>query len=109
MNLAGASVLLTGASGGIGEATGRALLAAGARVLLVARDARATVGARAIARREARDGQVAALAVDLATATGRAQLRDVAVARRVNVLINNAGVPCFGALAALDEATHRRR
>ena len=40
MRLSDCSVLLTGASGGIGAATARALVAAGARVLLVARDGR---------------------------------------------------------------------
>ena len=37
MKLSDCSVVLTGASGGIGAATARALVAAGARVLLVAR------------------------------------------------------------------------
>ena len=102
MKLAQASVLLTGASGGIGAATARALVAAGSKVLLVARDRkRLAAFAQTL---PAREGQVAALAVDLATAAGRAQLTDVATARGVNVLINNAGIPCFGALDAVDDA-----
>ncbi len=101
MKPADCSVLLTGASGGIGAATARALVAAGARVLLVARD-----GARLarLADRLGAGNQVAAFAADLTTATGRAQLRDLAVARRANVLVNNAGTPCFGALGEMDDA-----
>jgi short-subunit dehydrogenase len=103
MKLRDASVVLTGASGGIGAATARALVAAGAQVLLVARDgARLSALAQALAG-HAREGQVAALAVDLATTDGRTRLRDIAEARRVNVLVNNAGVPCFGALATIDD------
>ena len=103
MSLAWASVVLTGASGGIGAATARALVSAGARVLLVARDpGRLYTLAQSLAD-GARERQVAALAVDLAAAAGRRQLRDVAIARRANVLVNNAGVPCFGAFASLDD------
>jgi short-subunit dehydrogenase len=105
MNLAQACVVLTGASGGIGAATARALVGAGASVLLVARDrVRLCALAQSLAQ-GAREHQVAALAVDLATAEGRQQLRDIAVARGVNVLINNAAVPCYGALSAIDDAT----
>jgi short-subunit dehydrogenase len=104
VKLADCSIVLTGASGGIGAATARALVAAGARVLLVARDgARLAKLADALSHR-ARDGQAAAFAADLATARGRVQLRDLAIARRVNVLINNAGTPCFGALGETDDA-----
>ena len=52
----------------------------------------------------ARDGQVAALAADLTHAADRARLRDVAIARRVDVLINNAGTPAFGPFAECDDA-----
>lgn len=103
MKLASASVLLTGASGGIGAATARALVAAGADVLLVARD-RKRLAAFAQTLPARHDGQVTALAVDLATTWGRAQLAELAIARRVNVLINAAGVPCFGALGTIDDA-----
>jgi short-subunit dehydrogenase len=101
---ADASVILTGASGGIGAATARVLVDAGARVLLVARD---RTRLAALAQRlavHAGDGHVAALAVDIATAHGRAQLREIAEARHVNVLVNNAGLPCFGAIETIDEA-----
>jgi len=94
-------VVLTGAGGGIGAATARALVAAGASVLLVGRsrerlDALAAdlqAGARAVA-----------LAADITREDGRRAIRDAATAMRANVLINNAGVPSFGALESLDEA-----
>jgi short-subunit dehydrogenase len=102
MRLDGRSILLTGATGGIGAEAARALVAAGARVLLVARDpARLEALARSI---PAQPGHVAALAVDVTDANDRAALRDVAVARRVDTLVNNAGLPCFGALEEVDEA-----
>jgi short-subunit dehydrogenase len=104
MKPADCSVLLTGASGGIGAATARALVAAGARVLLVARDGRRLAQLADTLAGNARAGQVAAFATDLATGTGRTQLRDLAIARRVNVLVNNAGTPCFGTLAETDDA-----
>jgi short-subunit dehydrogenase len=105
MKLGEASVVLTGASGGIGAATARALVEGGARVLLVARNAqRLSTLAKSLSA-SAREGQVAVLAVDLATPAGRRHLRDIAIARRVNVLVNNAGLPCFGALGAIDDAT----
>jgi short-subunit dehydrogenase len=105
MKLADRSVLLTGASGGIGAATARALVARGARVLLVARDGKRLAKLAETLAAGAREGQVAAFAADLATATGRTQLRDLATGRRIDVLINNAGMPCFGALGETDDAT----
>jgi short-subunit dehydrogenase len=104
MKLADASVLLTGASGGIGAATARALVDAGARVLLVGRSRNRVSALGHSLGASACEGQVAALAVDITSVTGRAQLRDIAMTRGVNVLVNNAGVPCFGGLASMDDA-----
>jgi len=104
VRLSDCSVLLTGASGGIGAATARALIAAGARVLLVARDGQRLAKLAEALAAGARDGQVAAFATDLTTAAGRSDLRNLAIARRVNVLVNNAGTPCFGALRETDDA-----
>lgn len=103
MKLDEASVVLTGASGGIGAATARALVDAGAHVLLVARDRTRLAALAQRLATDMRDGQVAALAVDIGTVEGRAQLREIAAARQANVLINNAGIPCFGALEAIDD------
>lgn len=98
------SVVLTGASGGIGAALGRLLVARGARVLLVARNA-AALGqlARELAPADDRRVRVDALAADITTAAGRAAIRDTAAARRVNALVNCAGVPWFGPLTGGDE------
>lgn len=102
MRLDGRSILLTGATGGIGAETARALVAAGARVLLVARDPdRLEALARSI---RAHPGHVGALAVDVTDANDRAALRDVAISRRVDTLVNNAALSCFGALDEVDEA-----
>jgi uncharacterized protein len=89
MQLAGATVLLTGASGGIGRAIARALDAQGARVLLSARredvleEIRAELG-----------GRPQALPVDLSDPAGAAALAERAGA--VDVLVANAGVPASG-------------
>jgi short-subunit dehydrogenase len=108
MKLRDATVLLTGASGGIGAAAARALVEAGARVLLVGRDAGRVLRVADRLARAAPSGRVEALAVDLMQARGRAQLRDLAIAFNVNVLVNNAGVPCFGRVAGVDDAQLER-
>lgn len=111
-----ASVVLTGAAGGIGAPTARLLAAAGARLLLVGRDAaRLEALARELdpaARVEGdaggaggREGaRVDWCAVDLTTPQGVEAVRMMALARRANVLINNAGIASFGRLTALGEA-----
>ncbi|QEI06552.1 SDR family oxidoreductase [Pigmentiphaga aceris] len=97
MKLSQTSVVLTGASGGIGSATARLLIHEGAKVLLVGRSKdklmklASELGAGASDR-----SRLDALVVDITTDAGRAAIRDVAQARNVNVLINNAGVPGFG-------------
>jgi len=108
MKLRDASVLLTGASGGIGAATARAMIEAGARVLLAGRDAGRLLRVADGLAASTQGGRVEALAVDLRHPRGRAQLRDLAIARSVNVLVNNAGVPCFGPLADADDGQLER-
>lgn len=109
MNPRDMSVLLTGASGGIGAALAAALCAAGASVLLVARRAEPLTRLAAqlsmpSAFGAAAAGQVAALPADITRAADRQQLAQAAHDRGVNVLVNNAGAPCFGAFASMDEA-----
>lgn len=99
------SVLLTGASGGIGAAMAEALMNGGARVLLVARTpAPLTELAARLGRPSGAAGRVAALAVDITHATERQVLAQVAAERGVNVLINSAGTPCFGPFASMSDA-----
>jgi len=93
-DMSGRTVLITGASSGIGEAGAKALAAAGARVVMVARDAER--GERALAHvHEAADngGSAELLLADLSS---QRQLRDLAAQaleryERLDVLVNNAG------------------
>ena len=95
LDLAGRSVLLTGATGGIGGATARALAARGAVVTVTGRRAdplealAAEIGGRAIV-------------ADLATDEGPERL--VAEAGDVDVLVANAGLSQSGELTALPPA-----
>ncbi|WP_428419681.1 SDR family oxidoreductase [Methylibium sp.] len=105
MKLEHASVVLTGAAGGIGAPTARALFAAGARLLLVGRHAgRLAALMRSLDPQAGDRSRVDVLAVDIGTPAGIEAVRSVALARHVNVLINNAGLASFGRLGALDEA-----
>lgn len=102
MKIAQASVVLTGASGGIGAATARLLIYEGARVLLVGRSKQSLLTlAMELGAGIPNRTRLDALVADVATSAGRDAIRDAAEARNVNVLINNAGVACFGALGTL--------
>jgi len=92
-------VVLTGAAGGIGSAAARALTNAGARVVLVGRNPE-----RLAALRQAlpRPAAVTMVAADVTRTEGRAAIHAAALVEGANVLINNAGLPCFGKLEALD-------
>jgi short-subunit dehydrogenase len=98
VSLAGRNVLLTGGAGGIGGAIAEALLARGAAVLLVDRDAVAL--AAAAGRHAAAGDRVGTAACDLTNADDRARLVQQAAQWRggVDVLVNNAGVNQFGLL-----------
>lgn len=98
--LSGATVLLTGASGGIGRALANELDTRGARVAAVGRDAgrlNATPAGLGHLAIDLRDPGAAEQAVSLATAeTGS-----------LDVLINAVGVSAFGAATELPEAAMR--
>jgi short-subunit dehydrogenase len=104
MKLAQASVVLTGAAGGIGAPTARALVAAGARVLLVGRDGGRLASLASDLLPADDRTRVDWLAADLTTPAGIEAVRAAALARRANVLVNNAGIASFGRLGALGEA-----
>lgn len=94
MRLNGARVLLTGASGGLGQALATTLADAGASLLLVGRDQPRLA---ALAIRLAGGGRsIATLAVDLNQPADVARLVEEAARFRADVLINNAGINAFG-------------
>jgi uncharacterized protein len=91
VRLDGSTVLLTGATGGIGRAAARALHARGARVLLTGRREELLEEIRS----ELDSGdRVEVLPADLAGARGAAELAERAGA--VDVLVANAGLPGSG-------------
>ncbi len=94
--LADATVLLTGATGGIGQATARALAARGARLLLTGRQ-EGVLGALA-----AELGARAVLA-DLSQPADVQRLGDTAVQAGVEVLVANAGMPASGHILELTD------
>lgn len=91
MDLRGKHIVLTGASGGIGGAIARTLDAAGAHLLLSARDAQALAQLQKQLK-----GHHDIVTADLLTAEGRAQLLDAATRFGAEVLINNAGTGQLG-------------
>jgi NADP-dependent 3-hydroxy acid dehydrogenase YdfG len=104
IDLTGKTVIVTGASSGIGAATARALHAAGARPVLAARRADRLAGLS--------DELGGALAVP-ADVTDPAQVRDLVAAAldrhgRVDGLVNNAGASIQGPIADIDLAEYRR-
>jgi short-subunit dehydrogenase len=99
------SVVLTGATGGVGAALARELVARGARVLLVARTAAPLAAlARELAREDDNRHRIDALAADVTSASARLGVRDAAIARNANVLINAAGTDESGPFQALHAA-----
>ncbi|MEH6592825.1 MAG: SDR family oxidoreductase [Halioglobus sp.] len=93
MDLTEKTVLLTGATGGIGSAFARRLAAAGGRLILVSRD---QAKLEAIAEKLPGDDHLIIMA-DVSTSAGRAAIAE-ACSQGVDIVINNAGVNHFGLL-----------
>lgn len=91
MQLKDARILLTGATGGLGQALARQLADAGASLLNAGRDP-----ARLAALTAALGGGHASVCADLNQADGIAAAAGAAREFRVNLLLNNAGVGAFG-------------
>ena len=89
--LAGRTVMVTGASSGIGEATARAVAARGGRVILVAR--RADELARVVAEIEEAGGTAHAYPCDLTDGDAVDRMVEAVLAEHggVDMLVNNAG------------------
>ena len=99
MNLADAKVLVTGASGGIGAAIVKQIVARGGSTLITGRDERAL---RALAHEVDPDGEsVGTHAADIVVPDERHRLEDRARSwlGGVNVIINSAGVSAAGMFA----------
>jgi NAD(P)-dependent dehydrogenase (short-subunit alcohol dehydrogenase family) len=93
-DLTGAVAVVTGASGGLGLETTRALAGAGAEVVMVARDAARTYAAAARIHETDPDASLAILPVNLSSlnSVGVAARTLLASHERVDILVNNAGV-----------------
>jgi NAD(P)-dependent dehydrogenase (short-subunit alcohol dehydrogenase family) len=94
MDLGGKVAVVTGASGGLGLETARALAAAGATVVLASRDAAKTAASVETIRKQVPDARLESRWLDLASlASVRAAARQLLAAHpRIDILINNAGV-----------------
>ena len=90
--LKGKVALVTGASRGLGEGTARALAAAGASVMLVARDG--ALSAKVAAEIAKAGGRAEAMACDVAdySAVEKVVARTKDALGTVDILVNNAGI-----------------
>ena len=90
--MAGRTVLVTGATGGIGKATALGLATMGAHVAITGRD-RARTEAAAGEIRAAGGGQVDVFVADLSSQSEVRRLADEVLQRlsRIDVLVNNVG------------------
>lgn len=112
LTMTGRCALITGASKGLGLATARRFVGAGASVALVARSAEPLAAARAQLEALARTGESAAgvkiiaIEADVSTAAGCEHAMHQAVTELggVDVLVNNAGTSQTGAFETITDA-----
>ena len=97
----GKVVIITGASGGLGEATARHLAARGAKLVLAAR--RTDKLQALVAELQANGAEAMAHATDVTDAAQVQALADATLQRfgRIDVLVNNAGIMPLAPLAKL--------
>lgn len=103
MKASEARILLTGASGGIGQAAAGLLVQKGARLMLVGRSpAVLSAQVRALVREHGVERErVAWSATDLSIASGLRELADEAIEWDCNALIHAAGLPGFGPIESV--------
>ncbi|HMJ72829.1 MAG TPA: SDR family NAD(P)-dependent oxidoreductase [Solirubrobacterales bacterium] len=93
-NLTGRTAVVTGANGGLGLETTRALAAAGAEVVIAARNQEKAAEAEADIRRGAPGAALEVVELDLGSlaSVGEAAGRIFASHQTIDILVNNAGV-----------------
>jgi NAD(P)-dependent dehydrogenase (short-subunit alcohol dehydrogenase family) len=94
ISLAGKTVLVTGATAGLGIETSRALAAAGATVVMLGRNQAVLEQEAEALRGLSLPGQIATLSIDLASLDSVREAADAILESypRIDILINNAGV-----------------
>jgi NAD(P)-dependent dehydrogenase (short-subunit alcohol dehydrogenase family) len=103
-SLEGRSAIVTGASQGLGMVMARAFTAAGANVVICARDERAITRAHDdLLGTSATRGRVVALQADVSREDDVRRLVDAAIDAfdRIHILVNNAGV--YGPMGSIDQ------
>jgi short-subunit dehydrogenase len=106
-DLTGKRVILTGATGGIGRAIAAALIGAGARVSLAARN---MTGLEKLAQELPTGADVLTIPTDITSPEERRRLIDITLRHfgGLDVLINNAGVGSWGHFSSSTEDINRR-
>lgn len=108
MHIRNSTIVLTGATGGIGSQLAAEFAGAGARMILVGRD-QMQLDALIKALPVPANAPHLAVAVDLLDAAGRQQLRDLCAQQDIDLLINNAGTNDFNLLENADPALVARQ